>query len=63
MTFNMNSNSGDKPESDMQRFEELATRLFSIAKEDVEKAEEVAKEAAEDVLGPPPAPAPATDED
>jgi hypothetical protein len=48
-------------ESAMQKFEDLATRLFSVAKEDMEDVEEVAKEAVDDVLGPPPAGAPAVD--
>ena len=53
----------DQNESAMQKFEDFATRLFSIAKEDLEQVEETAKEALEDVLGPPPAGAPAVDED
>ena len=47
-------------ESAMQKFEDVATRLFSIAKEDAEEVAEVAKAAADDILGPPPAGAPAT---
>jgi hypothetical protein len=56
-------NDHDDPESAMQKFEDLATRLFSIAKEDLEQVEEVAKEAVDDVLGPPPAGAPAIDDE
>lgn len=38
----------------MQKFEDLATRLFSIAKEDVAKTEEVAEEAVDELLGEKP---------
>jgi hypothetical protein len=41
----------DDDKSAMQKFEDLATRLFSIAKEDLEEVEETAKEAVDDVLG------------
>lgn len=40
-------------ESAMQKFEDLATRLFSVAKEDLEKVKEAAKEAADDLLEQP----------
>ena len=43
----------------MQRFEDLAKRLFHVAKEDVEKAERAAEEVVDDALGPPPAQGPA----
>ncbi len=49
--------------SAIKKFEDLATRLFSIAKEDVEKIEETAKEAVDDVIGPPPAAAPAIEDE
>jgi hypothetical protein len=48
----------DDDDSAMQRFEDLAKRMFSIAKEDIAKVEEIA----EDITGPPPAGAPAVDE-
>ena len=44
-------------ESAMQRFENLASHLFSIAKDDIDKVEEVAKEAVDEILSPPPSPA------
>lgn len=44
----------DDDESAMQKFEELATRLFSIAKEDVAKVEEIAEEAVDELLGEKP---------
>ena len=46
--------SDDKSESAMQKFEDLATRLFSIAKDDVAKAEEIAEEAVDELLGEKP---------
>lgn len=49
----------DEHESPMQRFEDLAKRLFHVAKEDVEQAERAAEEVVEDALGPPPAHGPA----
>lgn len=42
----------DDQESPMQRFEDLAKRLFQMAKEDVEKVGEEAKEAARDIVKP-----------
>jgi len=45
----MNDNTND--ESAIQKFEDLATRLFSIAKDDVAKAEEIAEEAVDELLG------------
>ncbi len=47
----------------MQRFENLLGRLVSVSKEDVEKAERAAKELADDLRGPPPAGAPALDDE
>jgi len=44
-----------KAASALQKFENLATRLFSIAKEDVAKVEEIAEEAAEEIIHPSPA--------
>jgi len=46
------STKGD--DSAMQKFENLATRLFSIAKDDVAKAEEIAEEAVDELLGEKP---------
>jgi hypothetical protein len=43
----------------MERFEDLAKRLFRVAKDDVEKAEREAKEIIDDTLGPPPVQGPA----
>jgi hypothetical protein len=37
----------DEDKTPMQRFEDLARKLFSIAKKDVEKAEEVLEDAIE----------------
>lgn len=45
----MNDNTND--ESAIQKFEDLATRLFSIAKDDVANAEEIAEEAVDELLG------------
>ena len=50
-------------ESAMQRFEDLLGRLVSVTKEDVEKAERAARELADDLIGPPPAGAPALDDE
>ena len=44
----------DDDESAMKKFEELATRLFSIAKDDVAKVEEIAEEAVDELLGEKP---------
>jgi hypothetical protein len=42
----------DDDRSPMQRFEDLAKRLFSIAKDDVKKVEREAEELAADVVKP-----------
>lgn len=51
MSLQDESHNGDEP-TPMERFENLAKRLFKIAKDDVTKAKEEVEEAAEDVVKP-----------
>jgi hypothetical protein len=57
------SHNGDDAMQPMERFEDLAKRLFRVAKGDVEKAEREAKELIDDTLGPPPAQGPAVSDE
>jgi len=41
-------------ESAIEKFEDLAAHLFSVAKEDLAKAEEIAEEAVDELLGEKP---------
>jgi exonuclease VII small subunit len=50
-------------DSSMEKFEDVARRLFRVAKDDLEKAEREVEEIIEDALGPPPAQGPAVAED
>jgi hypothetical protein len=47
----------------MQRFEDLAKRIFRVAKDDVEKVEHEAEEIISEAIGPPPATGPAIAEE
>jgi hypothetical protein len=45
----------------LERFETFVSEILTVTKDDIRKAEEAAKEIAQDALGPPPAGALAID--
>lgn len=47
----------------LEKFESFVSEILTVTKEDITKAEEAAKEIGRDALGPPPAGAPATEDD
>jgi len=55
--------SGSDDSTPLQRFEDLAKRIFRVAKDDVEKVEHEAEEIISEAIGPPPATGPAIAEE
>jgi hypothetical protein len=47
----------------LEQFESFVSEILTVTKEDIQKAEDAAKEIGRDALGPPPAGAPAIAED
>jgi hypothetical protein len=47
----------------LEKFESFVSEILTVTKEDITKAEEAAKEIGRDALGPPPAGAPAIDDE
>ena len=50
-------------QSPLEKFESFVSEILTVTKEDIQKAEDAAKEIGRDALGPPPAGAPAIAED
>jgi hypothetical protein len=49
--------------SPLERFENFVSEILTVTKDDIRKAEEAAKEIGRDALGPPPAGAPAIEDE
>jgi hypothetical protein len=59
----MSNDEQEDPDSAMERFEDLARKVLSKTKDDLNKAEERAEEIVDEALGPPPAKGPALGDD
>jgi hypothetical protein len=47
----------------LEKFESFVSEILTVTKEDIQKAEDAAKEIGRDALGPPPAGAPAIEDE